>query len=529
MGCSVLQPDTCIRRFSNGGTMRVYKLLFILVMADLLMPGHADAASYRLPADPIGPTSMETCKRLAAQYEKIIRAIGREASKVGDYAWEVAINTGPFASKPYYAKSQRLYDKSFQLRYKIAHPANMRCRRQVYAYERRLSAQKRAASNRRAVSNRRFISNSPSAPQRNLVSKRRFIVKKGPDSLGNVNNTVRNAPRQAGYSLLKDATIFGLERSKIRGTRATGAIDNIIETVNYFRNRSNRRTSANELNKLDYLGSMGGGIFRNPLQQAVFKAAMGQIIEINRSALKDFNTAFQKRDGGVPAVSFYLSQISAKSYSENLLLYAGIQGTEIQGADSQDDALTMALKASIQVLENIKKDRIEATRVAIAKDRQIKARQAEALKKQRYDEAQARLRKQNEKYRRKQYQQEQARRRARERQARLERERNAEPEPKETFNFSDAFNSTLQQMQNNTARQLNTLREQQRIQQQRAQQQREQQQRARQQSSQSQDTFIYARWCSLGDNARSDICKRKQLVVPPSNCVSTRDRTCGIK
>lgn len=515
--------------------MRVSKLLFIAVMAGLLISTHAEAANYRLPADPIGPTSMETCKRLSAQYRKIIRAIDHEAERAGDQAWSLVVSNGVGAGDGYYAKAKRLFNKSTELRYKIANPAIRRCRRQVYAYERRLAAQKRAASNKSYVSNRRFISNSQPAPQKNLVSKRRFLIKKGPDSLANVSNTVRNAPRQAGYSFLKEATISGLEGSKIRGTRATGAIDNIIETVNYFRNRSNRRTSANKLNKLDYLGSMGGEIFRNPLQQAVFKAAMGQIMEINRSALKDFNAAFQKRDGGVPAASFYLSQISAKSYSENLLLDAGIQGVE-----SQDDALTTALKASLQVLENIKKDRMEATRVAIAKDRQIKARYAEALKKQRYDEAQARLRKQNEQYRQEQYRQKQARlrqqqerRRARERQARLEREREreAEQEPEKTFNFSDAFNNTLQQMQNGYAQQLNTLREQQRIQQQRAQQQRVQRQRAQQQDSQRSGTYSWAEWCANNPDVDSPKCNRQRTYQrrPTSNCVNTRDRTCGIK
>ena len=319
----------------------------------------AAALDYHLPHDPISPKSQEECRALFARYQQISDQLGLEAKAESDKAWSIARqpNRGSIErAKPHYLRAEQFHNQAFDVLNQGAQARN-RCMTQVRNHLRQ--EQRREQDERTRIP----------------------VVTSDGQSDGTFANTAEvldGLPGHAGYQALRGVGLAGLQGFKRAGRRyAVGG------EVYRLPTNSHAMSVAETLFRITEVGSVmlgsqpsdspefltTGAAFGleavdrfarwNQLQQVLFRASVGLLLNIQSAASADLDMAFAAFD----------RDFNLRNLERRMLTSSGIETARYQAALKgvtavPDDNLAAEFGRRMEETDDMRK-----TRVAVAPER----------------------------------------------------------------------------------------------------------------------------------------------------------------
>ena len=319
----------------------------------------AAALGFHLPHDPISPKSQEECRALYARYQQIWDQLRLEAKAEGDKAWSIARqpNRGSIErAKPHYRRAEQFHNQAFDVMRQGSQARN-RCMTQVRNHLRQ--EQRRQQDERTRIP----------------------IATSGGQSDGTFANTAEvldGLPGHAGYQALRGVGLAGLRGFKRAGRRyAVGG------EVYRLPTNSHAISVAETLFRITEVGSVmlgsrpsdspefltTGAAFGleavdrfarwNQLQQVLFRASVGLLLNIQSAASADLDMAFAAFDR-----DFNLRNLERRMLTSSGIETARYQAT-LKGVTAvPDDNLAAEFGRQMEKTDDMRK-----TRVAVAPER----------------------------------------------------------------------------------------------------------------------------------------------------------------
>ena len=318
------------------------------------------ALDLNLPHDPISPKSQEECRALYARYHQVWDQLRAEAKAEGDKAWSIASSgqyLGPGGarerSRPHYRRANQLHEQASNVLSQGAQARN-RCMTQVRNYLRQ--EQRRQQDERTRIR----------------------ITTSGSQSDGTFANTAAvldGLPGHAGYHALRGVGLAGLQAFQRTGRRyAVGG------EVYRLPTNSHAMSVAETLFRITEVGSVvlgsrtsghsaflpTGAAFGleavdrfarwNQLQQVLFRASVGLLLNIQSAASADLDAAFAAFDR-----DFNLRTMERRMSTSSGIETARYQ-TALRGAPNvPDDNLAAEFGRRMEEVGNLRKSRVAVT------------------------------------------------------------------------------------------------------------------------------------------------------------------------
>ena len=361
-----------------------------------LAAGDADALDYRLPHDPIGPTTKAECDELYARCRAILDQFRAEAKAEGDIAWSMATR-GRFSegtvgeylrrAKVHYDRASRIHEQASEVLSR-GNQARNRCMTQVRNH---LRQERRERS-------RMHVAAPGGQPD---------------DTLARTGEVLGGVPGHAGYQVLRGAGLAGLRalgRSGRRytvGGRTFGLPPNphfasVAETL--FRitevgsvvlgARSSDRSTSLAADAAFGLEAVDRFSRWNELQKVLFRASVGLLLNIQSAASADLAAAFAAFDRSV-SLQDLERRLATHSRTEAARYQAALRGVPAESVDTLAADLDRHVK---KILAMRNQRGVPATQQLAEAERRRRAAEAErrrraaeaALARRRAEEAERR-------------------------------------------------------------------------------------------------------------------------------------------
>ena len=361
------------------------RLAFIASLALLGMAASpVNALDYRLPHDPIGPKSQEECRALYAGYRAIYNRIRAEAKAEGDAAWALfeQYKSGQLRILAFQERSNPHKHREKQLRERASDVlsqgirAKNRCMTQV---RNRLRQEQRRRQDERT---RIRIGTSGS---------------RSDSGFANTAAVLDGLPGHAGYHALRGAGLAGLQAFRRTGRRyavggemfrlpTNGRATSVAETL--FRiaevgsaalgSRTSDRSAFPPAGAAFGLEAVDRFTRWNRLQQVLFRASVGLLLNIQSAASADLDAAFAAFD----------RDFKLRKLERRMSTYSGVETTRYQAAlrGAPGDGLAADLSRWMEEIDDMRNARAapaarqfadeERRRRQAAEDRRRKREQA---------------------------------------------------------------------------------------------------------------------------------------------------------
>ena len=348
----------CFRIFTNRAITSRFALVASLSLL-AISTSSAAAFDYQLPHDPISPKSQEECRALFARYQQISDQLGLEAKAESDKAWSIARqpNRGSIErAKPHYLRAEQFHNQAFDVLNQGSQARN-RCMTQVRNHLR--------LEQRREQDERTRIPVVTSDSQSD-------------GTFANMAEVLDGLPGHAGYQALRGVGLAGLQGFKRAGRRyAVGG------EVYRLPTNSHAMSVAETLFRITEVGSVmlgsqysdhsafltTGAAFGleavdrvarwNQLQQVLFRASVGLLLNIQSAASADLDTAFAAFD----------RDFNLRKLERRMLTSSGIETARYQAKLKGVTAVPGDNLAAEFGRQMEKTDDMRKTRVAVAPER----------------------------------------------------------------------------------------------------------------------------------------------------------------
>ncbi len=365
----------------------------------------AAALDYHLPHDPISPKSQEECRELYARHQQIWDQLRLEAKAEGDKAWSIARqpNRGSIErANPHYRRAEQFRNQAIDVMRQGSQARN-RCMTQVRNHLRQ--EQRRQQDERTRI---------PIA----------ISGDKSDSTFANTAEVLDGLPGYAGYQALRGVGLAGLQGFKRAGRRyAVGGVVYRLPT------NSHAMSVAETLFRITEVGSVmlrsplsdnpefltTGAAFGleaidrfarwNQLQQVLFRASVGLLLNIQSAASADLDTASAAFD----------RDFNLRNLERRMSTSSGIETARYQAAfkgvpAAPDDNLVAELGRWVEEVDDMRNIRAEpSTRRLAEEERRKRKAAAERRREQermaeqrRRAEAERRWREEEEEWRREQ-------------------------------------------------------------------------------------------------------------------------------
>ncbi|MYH56482.1 MAG: hypothetical protein F4145_00365 [Boseongicola sp. SB0675_bin_26] len=279
--------------------------LSALTVTLALLAVASDALEYRLPHDPVGPTSRGECDELHARYQAVWDQLRIEARSEGDKAWSLATQ-GSFADGTvgeYLRRAEVHYDRASRIREQASNvlrqgaQARSRCMTQVRNHLRQ-------EQRRQGDGQARIRITAPGGQPDGTFASTAAVL----DGL----------PGHAGYQVLRGAGLAALQALGRAGRRYTlGGRTYRLPANSHALSVAETLFRITEVGSV-MLGSLPSGRSRslaagaalgleavdrlsrwNELRKVLFRASVGLLVDIQSAAAADLAAAFAAFDGSV--------------------------------------------------------------------------------------------------------------------------------------------------------------------------------------------------------------------------------------